>query len=225
MKAFKCEQVLRAETDENISRRVLYEVVTILTLTFVTQFLWRDYSILVAIVPTAYLFIERYRRHRTWKDIGFNFRAIPRDLVTNWFPILLVSIIIQFSVFWFTKTWMPTFLEQVVARFPLTIDQTLGYLPLLLVGTLWEEINYRALFQERLNWFIPAPTAIVIVSILFGIGHWVPGDPLIAASDILLVILDSLLYGIIFARSKNVFVSWIAHFLANFFAIGFFLFL
>jgi membrane protease YdiL (CAAX protease family) len=95
----------------------------------------------------------------------------------------------------------------------------------LIIGALWEEINYRALFQDRLSWFIPTPIAIGIVSVIFGIGHWAQGNPIIVTIDILLIILDSIFYGIIFARTKNVFVSWIAHFLANSFAISFFLLL
>jgi membrane protease YdiL (CAAX protease family) len=95
----------------------------------------------------------------------------------------------------------------------------------LLVGTLWEEIIFRALYQERLSWFIPAPAAIGIVSVVFGIGHWAKGDPVIVMVDVLLVIVDSILYGIIFARSKNIYVAWIAHFLADLFGLGFVLLL
>ena len=120
---------------------------------------------------------------------------------------------------------MPAFLDHVIARLPFTIGQTADYLLLLLVGTLIEEISFRALFQERLSWFIPAPAAIGIVSVVFGIGHWAKGDPVIVMIDVLLVIADSVLYGIIFARSKNVYVAWIAHFLADLFALGFVLLL
>ena len=225
MKSTKFDQSFPPADQKNLSCRELYEVVIILILTFVAQFIWREFSLLFASIPTMYLFIERYLRRRTWAEIGFSIRKIPRDVVANWLPILLVSIIIQFLVVWTTKNWMPIFLDHVIARFPLTIDQSLGYLPMLLIGTLWEEINYRALFQDRLSWFIPAPVAIGIVSVIFGIGHWAQGNSVIVTIDILLVILDSVFYGIIFARSKNVFVSWIAHFLANLFAISFFLIL
>ncbi len=221
----KPEQTLRVEPSQKVSRRVLYETVLILLLTFAAQFLWKDFRIIFACVPTVYFFVERYLRRRTWAEAGFNLRAIPRDVAANGFLILLVSVIIQFLVVWAAKAWMPAFLDHVIARFPLTMGQTAEYLPLLLVGTLWEEINFRALYQERLSGFIPAPAAIGIVSVVFGIGHWAKGDPVIVMIDILLVIVDSVFYGIIFARSKNVYVAWIAHFLANLFAIGFFLLL
>ena len=116
-------------------------------------------------------------------------------------------------------------IDHVIARTPITIDQIAKYIPVLFVGALWEEINFRALYQERLSWFIPQPIAIFIVSVLFGIGALVQGLPVLVMVDVLLVIVYSILYGIIFARSKNIFVTWIAHFLANLFAIGFVLLL
>jgi len=53
----------------------------------------------------------------------------------------------------------------------------------------------------------PAPAAIGIASVVFGIGHWAKGVPVIVMIDVLLVIVDSVLYGIIFARSKNVYAA------------------
>jgi membrane protease YdiL (CAAX protease family) len=215
------EQNLRVEQSRHVPRRVLYETVLLLVLTFTAQFLWKDLRTLFIFVPLAYFFIERSLRRRTWAEVGFNIRAIPRDLAANWFLILLVSIIIQFLVIWIAKAVMPAYLDHVIARLPFTVGQTKDWLPLLLVATLSEEISYRALFQERLSWFIPMTAAIGIVSIVFGIAHWTRGDPVIVLIDILLVILDSVFYGVIFARSKNVYVSWIAHFLADLFALGF----
>ena len=208
-----------------MSRRVLYETILILVFTFLAQFIWQDFKLIIALVPTVYLVAEKYIRRRTWAELGFNFRAIPKDLKANWHFIIIVAVLVQFLVVWVAKAWLPTYLDHVIERFPLSIGAVASYLPLLLIGAFWEEINYRALFQERLSWYMRAPIAIGIVSIIFGIGHWAQGDPMIVAIDILLVIVDSIFYGIIFKRSKNVYISWIAHFLANLFAVNFFLLL
>jgi len=219
------KQHSQVEQGNNKPRRILYETLIILSVIFTAQLLWKDLAIIFALVPTIYFFIERYIRRRTWEEVGFKFRTIPKDIAANWFTILLVSVIIQFIVVWAAKTWMPTFLEHVIERLPLTFGQIIGYLPVLLVGALWEEINFRALYQERLSWFIPAPAAIGFVSVVFGIGHWAKGDPVIVMIDVMLVIVDSIFYGIIFARSKNVFVAWITHFLANLVAMSLYLLL
>jgi membrane protease YdiL (CAAX protease family) len=119
---------------------------------------------------------------------------------------------------------MPAFIDHVTVRLPLPVGRTADYLPLLvlgaLVGAFLEEISFRALFQQRLSWFIPTPAAIGIVSVVFGIGHWASGDPVIVLIDVLLVIVDSTFYGIIFARSKNIYVAWFTHLFANLFALG-----
>ena len=217
------KQTLQMQQRRSASPRVLYETLFIIVITFAAQFLWKDYVTFIALVPTLYFFIERRLRRRTWQDVGFKFCAIPRDMADNWFLILFVSVIIQFLVVFVTSTWMPAFLVHVLTRLSVTIGQTAQYVPVLLIGALWEEINFRALYQERVSWFISTPFAIGIISIVFAIGHWANGDPIIVLIDILLVFVDSVFYGIIFARSKNIFVAWIAHFLANLFGIGFYL--
>ena len=60
---------------------------------------------------------------------------------------------------------------------------------------------------------------------MFGIAHWTKGDPVIVMIDVLLVIVDSVFFGIIFARSKNVYTAWISHFLGDLFGLVFFIML
>jgi membrane protease YdiL (CAAX protease family) len=222
------EQSFQVEQDKRKSRQVLFETVLLLALVFAAQFLWLLWPVIRTIfllVPLVYFFVERRLRRRTAAEACLNFRAIPRDVVANWFLILLVSIVIPSLEALAVRAWMPEFLSHVKARFPFTGWQPVVYLPLLMVGTLVEEINYRALFQERLSWFIRTPVAIGIVSVVFGIAHWTKGDPVIVMTDVLLVIVDSVFFGIIFARSKNVYVAWIAHFLGDLFSLVFFIML
>jgi membrane protease YdiL (CAAX protease family) len=215
----------RVEQDKRKSRQVLFETALLLALVLAAQFLclvWPSIRTIILLVPLGYFFVERRLRHRAVAEAGLNFRAIPRDLVANWFLILSVSLLIPLIEGLAVRAWMPGFLIHVKARFVFTDWQPAVYLPLLAVGTLVEEINYRALFQERLSWFMRTPAAIGIVSVVFGIAHWAKGDPVVVTTDVLLVIVDSLFFGIIFARSKNVYAAWIAHFLGDLFSLLFF---
>jgi membrane protease YdiL (CAAX protease family) len=51
--------------------------------------------------------------------------------------------------------------------------------------------------------------------LVFAALHFAPGPALVVFVDLAMVLVDSLIYGVIFARSNNVFVSWAAHFLAD----------
>ena len=55
--------------------------------------------------------------------------------------------------------------------------------------------------------------------------HYAPGPALIVFVDLALIVVDSIIYGIIFARSNNVFVAWVAHFLADLVGMAFLLML
>lgn len=87
------------------------------------------------------------------------------------------------------------------------------------IGTFLEEIIFRGFVQERLGWFTDVPIAIMISSILFAFMHYSSGDFNIVIFDIITLFIDSILFGIIYAKTKNVFTSWIAHYLCDIVAI------
>jgi membrane protease YdiL (CAAX protease family) len=201
-------------------RRILFETLALILLVGLTRIFVPSLALLSSLLAIAYLLIERRVRGRSWKEIGFDLRGIPRQVGANWFLILLVGIITQLAVALLAARFLPAFIDHVLARMPFTLEQVLAFLPLLAVLTLVEEITYRALFQARLSWFIPPPLAIALVSVVFGLVHISPGDPAIVSLDVILVIVDGALYGIIFSRSRNVFVSWLAHLLSDVVAIA-----
>ena len=88
-------------------------------------------------------------------------------------------------------------------------------LPMLAVTLVLEELTYRTLIQGRLAWFLGAPAAIGVASLLFGLAHYAPGPALIVSVDIGLIVLDSILYGMIFARRNNLWMVWLAHLLGD----------
>ncbi|WP_064094393.1 CPBP family intramembrane glutamic endopeptidase [Rossellomorea aquimaris] len=57
--------------------------------------------------------------------------------------------------------------------------------------------------------------AIILTSILFSIMYISTGSPAIVFIDLSTIFIDSLLFGVIFYKTNNLYVSWIAHALGN----------
>lgn len=85
----------------------------------------------------------------------------------------------------------------------------------LAIALMGEELTHRTLIQGRLTPWIGAPAAIVVASLVFGISHYSPGPFAILALDISSIVFDSILYGIMYARSTNVIITWAAHLLGD----------
>jgi membrane protease YdiL (CAAX protease family) len=198
------------------SRYVLVETLIVLALTVIPSLLWPEFKIVSVLLPIAYLLIERRLRDRPWAELGFDRPGIRSSLAANWFLILLVVLVIQAAVVLLAKAFWPAFLAHVESRIPLfDTTQPVLLLGMLLFTTLGEEMTFRSLFQERLGWSIKTPLAIVVVSLIFGLMHWSQGDPAMAVVDVALVTLDSIIFGLIFSRGKNLYVTWLAHLLVD----------
>jgi membrane protease YdiL (CAAX protease family) len=57
--------------------------------------------------------------------------------------------------------------------------------------------------------------AIVITSLIFALGHFSTGSPTVILYDLAWIFVDSVIYGLIFYKTKNVYLCWISYFLAN----------
>ena len=206
-------------TETKKSRRVLVETLIVFALTVIPSLLWPSFKIVSVLLPIAYLLIERRLRNRPWAELGFESRGIMPALVVNWFLVLIV-LGIQLAVALLARTLWPAFLTHIESRIPL-VDSTqlIPLFGMLVLTTLGEEMAFRSLFQERLSWFIKTPIAILAVSVVFGLMHWAQGNPVVAIVDVALVVLDSIIYGIIFSREKNLYVAWFTHFLSDVVAI------
>ncbi len=198
------------------TRTILYEVVVVTAVMLLGMWFLPAYKTFFALIPLVYLLIEKRMRHRSWQDLGFKFRTFWQDLRMNWFWFVLVGFISQPLVAILTKYFYPTYLEHVIARLP--FDENMGLLlilPILAVSLVLEELTYRTLIQGRLTLYIGAPMAILITSVLFGFAHFAPGPFWIVFLDISMIIVDSILFGIIYKRGGNLVVTWLAHFIGD----------
>jgi membrane protease YdiL (CAAX protease family) len=193
-----------------------WEILLVMAASLAISLLVPSLQIVAILIPVAYLIVERHLRKRTWSESGFNIKAFPKDLLHNVGWVLLVGVGTQ-ALSVFGSHWLlPGYSAHVMARLPFdagTFDSKV--FNTLLVVTLGEEIIYRALFQKRLSAFLPVPAAIALSSIVFALMHYAPGPAAIVTTDLALIVVDSVIYGIIFARSNHVFASWAAHFLAD----------
>jgi len=201
-------------------RSLLYETILVLLISFVPLALvplvpaLSGLATLIALVfPIAYLFAEKWARHRPWKDLGIKRHGFYADFRANWRLFLLVVIVLQVipvTLFFV----LPEGLSHVLGRIPAVKTLTVA-IALIIVLALREELVFRSLFQERFSWFIGNVPAIVFVSLIFALSHLTTGALLVLAVDLLFVFLDSVVYGLIFARSDNVLLAWLAHLSAD----------
>lgn len=116
---------------------------------------------------------------------------------------------------------LPDAKEHILSRAAtlITYDTTATTIIMLFILALGEEIAMRSFFQNQLSRVISAAPAIIITSILFTVAHYAAGNVVSVAFDLLSVFVSSVLYGIVFYKTKNGWMCGIAHFLSNLLAI------
>lgn len=202
------------------NKRVLFETIAVTAITLLGMLLIPSAKTLFALLPVAYLLVERRLRQRSWAELGFNIRTFWAGLRANWLLFALTGFLIQpLTVLW-AKAYFPEYLAHVQARLP--FESGIGWgvlLPLLAFSLIGEEMTYRTLIQGRLTPFIGVPAAVGVASLLFGLAHFAPGAGLVVLTDIGLIVIDSILYGAMFARRNNLWVVWLAHLLGDIFGL------
>lgn len=200
--------------------RVLIETVAVTAITLLGMLFIPSAKTLFALLPIAYLLIERRLRQRSWAELGFNIRTFWDDLRANWVLFVLLGFVIQPVVVLWARAFFPAFLAHVQARLPFEAGISWGILlPMLAFSLVGEEMTYRTLIQGRLTSFLGIPAAVGVASLLFGLAHFAPGPGLVVLTDIGLIIVDSILYGVMFARRNNLWVVWLAHLLGDLFGL------
>lgn len=204
------------------SPQTLLEIILVMSLSLLLFFFVPSFSWTLYFLPLMYVLIERRIRKRKWQEIGFKSADLLRDLRANWHLFLLVVIVIQPSVIVGSRFWWPELFGQFTTRVEFLLDLYGQVAPLatffllIAIAALLEEIIYRGFVQERIGWFTKDGIAIFAASLLMGIAHLTSGEPIAMFADILLVILDSIIYGLIYMRSRNVVVAWAAHLAADY---------
>jgi Predicted metal-dependent membrane protease len=180
-----------------------------------------------------YLLIELVARHRSFRDLGFKISQTPQDLRKNIPLLVFVTFVLQIMPLLIGKVFMPGYIEHLRERMPVELQKfslhsVLTLFIILIITSivcLYEEMIYRGFFIERLSWFMKPYGAIAISTILFACMHFSPGKPSIVLFDLVGVLLDGIIYGIIYIKTRNIYASFIAHMAADIFGIMMFRFM
>lgn len=200
-------------------KKYFYETVLVIMVTMILFITLNEYSSILTAIPAVYLILERCFRKRSWSDIGFKFNNTMMDIRKVWRWIILVTFVSPIITLLIANLMLPEFIMHVKGRLPVDTSLIIPTIITITIGTFLEEIIFRGFVQERLGWFTDVPIAIMISSILFAFMHYSSGDFNIVIFDIITLFIDSILFGIIYAKTKNVFTSWIAHYLCDIVAI------
>lgn len=191
-----------------------------------TNFFGTRIAGVAVIVGVIFFFLHKRREGETSSNSGLDIKAIGHDLKQKgiWFWIILPVIMNALSI-GIALIFLPDYLEHVVSRTEAFLSWNLLFLLILQLAffALGEEIAWRAFFQKQLGKMMPIIPAVLLTSLLFSFGHIVFASPFIVLYDIFFVFINSVLYGIVFYRTDNAWISAIAHFLANFSSVVFFL--
>ncbi len=176
-------------------------------------------SVLIGVV---FFFINKALEKQTFRDSGLDRKAIGTNMWDRkiWVWVALPSIMDAVSIT-IAKLFLPEFIEHVLARTEifLSFDKVVLLVFQLAVLALGEEIAWRAFFQKQLSKALPFVPVLLISSVLFAFGHLAEGNIIIVIYDIFFVFINSILYGIIFHKSNNAWISAISHFSANLFSV------
>jgi len=205
------------ETNSKILLELIFVMgISVFLFSFIPSLVW-----LYEILSLSYLLIERRIRHRSFESLGLKYHGIIADLKANLPIIVLVAVGIQLVViigsYWL---WSPLFFrfKDRVAYLQTHFSSfapSILFLNFIGVATLVEELIFRGFVQERVSWFYNDSIAIIMGALLMTLFHFSPGELSVIMADLFFVFLDSSLYGLIYLRSRNVFVAWTAHLLAD----------
>jgi len=182
-------------------------------------------SVLAVIKPSGlaivfaipYLLIERRINQTSYEDLGFKIKNTWSDVKRYWW-LILAPVITGILTILLSKIILPEFYTHVLERITpmLSFNIAFAIIPLqLLVLAFGEEIAFRAFLQTKYSNIVNPVWAIILTSVIFALAHFSLGSPLVIIYDLVSIFIDSILYGFLYSKTKNIYVCTISHFLAN----------
>ncbi len=172
---------------------------------------------LSTIVGLIFFFLYKIRNKLSFSTVGLNGKDFLAGIKKLWLIILAPSILNLICVA-ISKMILPDYIDHVVGRTEVLLSFNTIMLMLIefIIFAFIEEVSWRGFMQKQFCNYIKPVYAIFLTSIFFSIGHTAKGDLAIVVYDVFFVFCNSIFYGLAYEKSKNVFISTLSHFLANF---------
>jgi len=178
------------------------------------------------ITAVIYALHGSLRHNRPWQELGLK-RGFVNDFKRVWYLFGIDALLFQvlpptFGVA-FVFGYYPELLSHITGRLSVNfgslegVSAVMSLLAAALALTLMEEVVFRVTIQERLSWFLGTPTAILFASVIFGLVHAVgtSGSLLVILTDLAGVAIDGVFFGIIYAKTHNLALTWATHYIAD----------
>lgn len=215
------ETMKKISSPETIKRLPLMVIIAMVILSF-TNLLGLNIAGASIILGVIFFFINKTIDKQPMRDSGLDIRSIGANLKDKkiWFWIALPLIIHAVSIV-ISIIFLPQYIEYETARAGsiVSIELSVSSVLQFLVFALGEEIAWRAFFQKQLSKVLPVIPVLIFSSLLFSLGHFKVGNPIVVAYGLLIIFINSFLYGMVFHKTKNAWVSTISHFIANIFEV------
>lgn len=191
-------------------------ILTIMVMLSLTNLFGLSLAGVTVIIGIVFFFIDKGKKPFSGSglDVSQIGAAFADKKIIPWMAAPLVMDALAIALAWLI---LPEYLDHLFTRTSgiLSFDKVVVLFVQLVIFAIGEEIAWRAFFQRQMEKVIPITAAIAVSSVLFGLGHIAEGSTAIVVYDIFFVMVNACLYGIIYHKTQNAWMSAISHFAAN----------
>ena len=183
---------------------------------------------LTVLIGILFFFVLEHFDKKSHIESGLRFKSFFDDLKKQG-VILLVLLPIGTAVVTLIigdLAFKGAFTSHIVGR----TDSMLSFdkMPLLMVqviiAALGEEIAWRGFFLGKSMTILPFWLCAIVSSLLFAVAHIASGSFELVSYDVLMIFIDSIIYSVIYKKTKNCLITTLSHILANTTGIVFLMF-
>lgn len=168
------------------------------------------------VVGLVYFFRSKKTGNLNRKEVGLNRLDLKKKIKNNCLFILL-PILFNILAIILSKLILPNYMNHVISRVEdiLTLDRISIVIIQFAVFAFVEELVWRGLVQKEISKHLKPVKAIIVTSVFFSIAHTAAGPLNIIIFDLFFILLNSIVYGLIYYRSKNIYIPSLLHFISN----------